>query len=268
MQSINIIKNFFWKFLDFPKFIFPNNYVRFADPESYYIDKLLSQIKVSKKERSVALDAGAGNQNKKPYLVSKGYEYESCDFEHVFDKNAISTLTHVCSVEQMTMPDCKYDLIISIQVLEHLKDPEKAISEMYRVLSPGGLIFLSTNFLYPEHGSPHDYFRFTKYGLIALFARNRFNLLAIESHGGFLAMCAQFFHEAPSYFRNYIIFGCVNPLKENKPKINRLPLLLIVIIPLFLFNLFFQALAFVLHFLDRFDKNQRYSLGYSVIAIK
>ena len=36
-----------------------------------------------------------------------------------------------------------FDLIVSLQVLEHVQNPPKVISELYRVLKPGGQVFLA-----------------------------------------------------------------------------------------------------------------------------
>lgn len=57
------------------------------------------------------------------------------------------------------------DVIISIAVLEHLKEPAQAINEMYRTLKKGGEIYLEIPFLQPFHGSPNDYYRATLPGL-------------------------------------------------------------------------------------------------------
>lgn len=58
--------------------------------------------------------------------------------------------------------------IVCDNVLEHVQDPEKAVREMHRVLSPGGLAYISTPFLYPFHSSPSDYQRWTFEGLLEL----------------------------------------------------------------------------------------------------
>lgn len=58
-----------------------------------------------------------------------------------------------------------FDIVLCTEVLEHLPEPQKAIDEMFRVLKPGGTLLLTTRFLFPIHDAPHDYFRFTKYGL-------------------------------------------------------------------------------------------------------
>jgi hypothetical protein len=49
---------------------------------------------------------------------------------------------------------------------------------MFRVLVPGGELLLTTRFLFPIHDAPHDYFRFTKYGLRHLL--RRFEILELE----------------------------------------------------------------------------------------
>ncbi len=66
-----------------------------------------------------------------------------------------------------TLPfeDSKFEQILCTEVLEHLHTPERAIAEMERVLKPGGTLLLTTRFLFPIHDAPHDYFRYTKYGL-------------------------------------------------------------------------------------------------------
>lgn len=61
--------------------------------------------------------------------------------------------------------DGAFECVLCTEVLEHLPEPQRAIDEMYRVLAPGGRLLLTTRFLFPIHDAPHDYFRFTKYGL-------------------------------------------------------------------------------------------------------
>jgi SAM-dependent methyltransferase len=67
--------------------------------------------------------------------------------------------------------DRVFDTVLCTEVLEHLTEPQRAIDEMYRVLKPGGALLLTTRFLFPIHDAPHDYFRFTKYGLRHLLRR-------------------------------------------------------------------------------------------------
>jgi SAM-dependent methyltransferase len=72
----------------------------------------------------------------------------------------------VCNMPEQ--PDGAYDIVVLDQVLEHVKDPRRAMQEVRRVLRPGGLCILATPFLIKIHGSPSDYWRFTREGLSLL----------------------------------------------------------------------------------------------------
>src|SRR6201996_3478430 len=50
-------------------------------------------------------------------------------------------------------------------VLEHVRDPERVMREIERVLAPGGYAHLVTPFCHPFHEYPKDYRRFTVDGL-------------------------------------------------------------------------------------------------------
>lgn len=62
-----------------------------------------------------------------------------------------------------------FKVVLCTEVLEHLKDPTRAIEEMNRVLAHQGTLILTTRFVYPLHDTPGDYWRFTEFGLRELF---------------------------------------------------------------------------------------------------
>ena len=72
-----------------------------------------------------------------------------------------------------------FDQIICSEVLEHLKNPKQAVSEMARVLNDDGRLVVTVPFIYPVHEAPHDYQRFTEYGLKNLFA-SHFSIETIQ----------------------------------------------------------------------------------------
>ena len=61
--------------------------------------------------------------------------------------------------------DQAFDVILCTEVLEHLHTPTRAIAELHRILKPGGMLILTTRFIFPLHDIPCDYYRYTKYGL-------------------------------------------------------------------------------------------------------
>jgi len=79
--------------------------------------------------------------------------------------------------------DC-IDSVIATEVLEHCRDPKLAISEIYRVLKPGGTAIVTTRFICSYHPTPRDYYRFTSDSLTDLF--EQFSTVEINAHGGTL----------------------------------------------------------------------------------
>ena len=69
-----------------------------------------------------------------------------------------------------------FDLAIVDQTLEHVADPERALSEIARILKPGGVALVTTPFLVPLHGTEHygDYTRWSPQGLARMLERHGF----------------------------------------------------------------------------------------------
>jgi len=58
-----------------------------------------------------------------------------------------------------------FDLVLSTQALEHVREPRLYLAECYRLLRPGGRLILSTHGTFEEHGVPFDFHRWTAEGL-------------------------------------------------------------------------------------------------------
>jgi SAM-dependent methyltransferase len=103
------------------------------------------------------LDAGAG--------LSQIYYDNVVNFEIVPYKS-----TDVLGIaEKLPFKDGVFDHIVSNAVLEHVRNPMAAAQELYRVLKPGGSLYVAVPFLSPYHGYPHHYFNMTFQGLRSLF---------------------------------------------------------------------------------------------------
>ena len=67
--------------------------------------------------------------------------------------------------ETLPFRDNTFDIAICSAVLEHVKEPQLIIHEMYRILKPGGKVYITVPFLQPYHAAPEDYQRWTLNGL-------------------------------------------------------------------------------------------------------
>lgn len=74
--------------------------------------------------------------------------------------------------EYLPFADDAFDALISIAVLEHVRNPFDCASEIARVVRPGGKIFVEVPFLQPYHGYPHHYYNMTRSGLENLFSEH------------------------------------------------------------------------------------------------
>jgi SAM-dependent methyltransferase len=103
------------------------------------------------------LDCGAGRRDE---YYENIVNFEIVDYD----------TTDVVGVgEMLPFIDGAFDAVISLSVLEHVKDPFKCAKEISRVLKPGGFLICSVPFLQPYHGYPDHYYNMTYQGLKNIF---------------------------------------------------------------------------------------------------
>lgn len=91
----------------------------------------------------------------------------------------------VCDAASMPVADNIYDVIICAEVLEHVRYPEKVLSEIARVCKPGGGIFLTAPFLFPVHADPYDFRRYTDVCWKDMTAQAGLEIVEIQPQGNF-----------------------------------------------------------------------------------
>jgi SAM-dependent methyltransferase len=108
------------------------------------------------------------------------------------------------------LEDNSFDFILLMNVLEHIYKFENVISESSRVLKKEGKIYLAVPFMHQIHGSPNDFFRYSKATLERLLLENNFEKIEIKELGfGFLSLGFQ------TFFIGFIPFlFCKNVVKS------------------------------------------------------
>jgi SAM-dependent methyltransferase len=100
-----------------------------------------------------------------------GSPYRSL-FPNAFYKRADYLQDHGDSLDYVLFEDSRvkesdnaFDFILSTQVLEHVGSPAIYLAECFRLLKPGGTLYITTHGTYPDHACPHDFYRWTTDGL-------------------------------------------------------------------------------------------------------
>lgn len=76
----------------------------------------------------------------------------------------------VADGQHIPVADATFDGVFSLAVLEHVPDAPRVVSEMLRVLKPGGWLYSEVPFMFFFHGYPSDFQRYTLAGMRRLFA--------------------------------------------------------------------------------------------------
>lgn len=84
-----------------------------------------------------------------------GREYVGCDMRPG------PGVDRVLDLHGLDVADASVGSVLSLDTLEHVEYPRRAMREMHRVLAPGGLVVISSVMNFPIHAYPADYWRFT-----------------------------------------------------------------------------------------------------------
>lgn len=224
--------------------ILPHRVLVWLDPVQALIESEIRQVADQLKDGQIVLDAGAGEARHRVHFnrglyvaLDAGYGDQTWDY---------STLDICGDLEKIPLRDASVDCILCMVVLEHTRDPRKVLLEFARVLKSGGKLVMVVPFLWEEHQAPHDYFRFTRYGVQHLFEASQFNLDLMDPIGGFFWLCARRSVGLLSFFQGswrWILFTMLAPF----------------------FGLLFPL---ILYFMDGLDHDKSYSLGFRIHATK
>jgi SAM-dependent methyltransferase len=194
---------------------------------------------------SRVLDAGAGNA---PYRELFGHcRYVTSDWSSSQHEGA-EKVDIQASLDDLPVPDASFDAVLNTQVLEHVADPVRVAGELFRVLAPGGRVWLTAPLVWPLHEEPFDYWRFTSHGLRRVLEEAGFRVERLEPRGGYFSAVATLLAGAPWWTapgppgaREPLRRGVAFALRLSAPLVRRL---------------------------DPLDGQRALTLGYACVALK
>jgi SAM-dependent methyltransferase len=134
------------------------------------------------------VDVGCGVQ---PYrqLFSDRVRYigiDSADTLATFRVEAPDTVYY--SGDRWPLESGLADFVLCTETLEHVAEPDVFLSEMHRVLKPGGRAILTVPFAARWHFIPHDYWRPTPSGLDNVLRKAGFTNIGVYGRGNQLTV--------------------------------------------------------------------------------
>ena len=132
------------------------------------------------KPGAVAIDFGCGTKPYEPVFTANGVRYAGADFDAGAD-------IVIAQDGTMAAAEASADLVLSFQVLEHVRSLDTYLGEARRVLKPDGTLLLSTHGVWLYHPHPEDHRRWTRTGLVTDIEARGFEVTECKAVVGPLA---------------------------------------------------------------------------------
>ena len=225
------------------------------DVARWYVTRFVQAVAHRLPAGSSILDAGAGESVYKSMFAA--CDYKAIDLAVGESRWNYANLDYVGALHEMPIEDETFDAVLCTQVLEHLEWPRESVSEMHRVLKPGGTLFISVPMAQHEHQTPYDFFRYTSYGLKSICQHAGFSDVKVTPFGG---MWVRWAYELPRGLSVLPDAG-IHSRKPSFVGIALLPLKLILLGVV-------RLLQFTFLWLDRFDDKKSDPFGWACEATK
>lgn len=198
--------------------------------------------------KGTLVDLGCGESPYESYFLQYSDKYIGVDWENTSHNSKATILSDLNN--SINLDNNSADTIVSFSVMEHLYNPQQFLNESFRILKKDSHIILQVPWQWHIHEAPHDYFRYTPFGLEYMLKKSGFKEIKISAQSGyFTTACLKF---------NYFLVRLIYKL----PKIIMYPLAFLCL-PIWTLG---QLLA---PLLDKLDKEwNREAVGFIVIAKK
>jgi SAM-dependent methyltransferase len=110
-------------------------------------------------------------------------EYTGLDFENPGHPHINEQIDVFYDGKHIPFEDGVFDAVFSSEVFEHVFNLDEVLRELNRVMKPGASILATCPFAICEHEVPHDFARYSSFGLRSLFQRHGFEVVHQEKTG-------------------------------------------------------------------------------------
>jgi SAM-dependent methyltransferase len=228
---------------------------KFQEVIRWYITRYVESVAQKLPEGSSILDAGAGESVYKRFFSH--CDYKAIDLAVGDNRWNYSNLDYVAPLDDMPIADNTFDAVLCTQVLEHLEWPRECVKEMYRVLKPGGKLYITAPMAQDEHQIPYDFFRYTSYGLKSICKNAGFKEVKTTPFGGIWVRWAQ-------ELTRCLAFLPSTGLRRMQPNLTGIALLPIKVFIMAAIPL----LKMIFLWLDRYDDKKTDPIGWACEATK
>jgi SAM-dependent methyltransferase len=189
------------------------------------------------------LDAGAGQGQYAHYFAGRRY----CGVDLAVGDAAwdYGRLDAIADLTALPFPDATFAAALHIVTIEHLREPACALAELARTLAPGATLLIAAPHEWEVHQAPHDYFRYTRYGLAYLLEKTGFEVRELHASGGYFRLLARRLLNGLQFFAGGLRW------------LGFCPAAILAVPP-----------ALILPFLDFLDRDRNFTLGYICTARK
>lgn len=171
------------------RLLFPLRFTPLHPQWLVFIGQGLSRRIVSREAQGKVLDIGCGDRWAS-HAMASDCDYVGLDYPATVIKGYTGRADVFADAGRLPFANASFNSVLLLDVLEHLPDPQTAISECARVLAPEGKLIAHVPFMYPLHDEPYDFQRWTGYGLRSLCERSGFFVYALEPVGHPCAVAA------------------------------------------------------------------------------
>ena len=137
------------------------------------LNDAIQQFAASVPATAAVLEIGCGHYDHRPFFPQLELLRLDIDAGH--------GPTVVGDAHGMPLGDHSIDVALALSVLEHVHDPYQCVRDIYRVLKPGGRVFVWVPFFFGVHAFPGDVSRFTEEGLRIVFERAGFEIVRSDA---------------------------------------------------------------------------------------